>query len=216
MDASLAAVMHLPAMGALDLPEELILRCLRALPAVGSHFALSTSCGALREVAQDDRLWCERLARDFPLASRVKPPGMLNRVYRMLAKSQLNTRQRRRGGIGPASVWGEDALVYDACGASAEDGALEFARMQSIAAPQIRSLAARFAEMNTDLDAHIPVRHMPVVIARGPPPPPAGLRRPPARGPPPPPARARPPQVAAGARAALLEEIRSRGAAREQ
>jgi len=211
MDVSLAAVMledSVPSMGALALPEELILRCLRPLPAVGSHFALSTSCRALREVAKDDRLWGERLARDFPLASRVKPPGTLHRVYRMLAKSQLNTRQRRRGGIGPASVWGEDDFPYDTCGAPAEDDAFELPPQRSMAAPEIRRLAARFAEMNTDLDAHIPVRHEPVVIAR--------RQRPPTGAPPPPPPV---PMLRTGAntgtgpaRAALLEEIRSRGA----
>merc|ERR1719436_1448542 len=85
---------------ALALPEELLLSCLRPLPPLASHHALSTACKALRRVAQDDRLWAERLARDFPLASRAKPPGVLHRTYRMLAKSRLNIPHRRRKDIG--------------------------------------------------------------------------------------------------------------------
>jgi len=209
-------------MGALELPEELLLRCLRLLPALGSHFAVLTSCRALEEVAKDDRIWCEHLARDFPLASRAKPAGTLHRVYRIMAKSQLKTRTRRREGIGPASVWGADDFAADTAAVSRksiEEDALEMPRSNYSAAPEIRRLAARFAEMNTDLEAHIPVQHWPVVIAprlpqRPPPPPPpprsaaranAGAVVPPPR-----------PQAATGPnRAALLEEIRARAAARQ-
>lgn len=154
------------------------------------------------------------MARDFPLASRAKPPGMLHRVYRMLAKSQLNMRQRRRGGIGPGGVWGDDEVAYDTTACAAEDDGLELKPQRSMAAPEIKRLAARFAEMNVDLDAHIPVRRAPVVILPRVPPRPAGI------GPPPPPrappvSSASPPSSGTGAgRAALLEEIRSRAAAR--
>merc|ERR1712217_258840 len=73
---------------------------------MGSHFAISSTCRALLAAARDDRIWIERLARDFPLASRTKPLGKLHSVYRMLAKSQLNTRSLRSHGIGPVGVFG--------------------------------------------------------------------------------------------------------------
>jgi len=166
------------------LPEDLLLRCFRPLAAMGAHSAVSASCRALGEVARDDRLWAERLARDFPLASRAKPPGTLHRVYRMLAKSQLSS--RRRGlGIGPAAVFGAIAgMAPPSVATDAQEPLLRSAEHQKA----IKSLAARFHAVNASIEEHVPVRTTLVVWAqpgtrpegrpRGPPPPRRGFQAP--------------------------------------
>jgi len=143
-----------------QLPEEVLLRCLQMLAVVGSHHAVVTSCRTLNDAAKDDALWLGRLARDFPLASRAKPQGKLWRAYRILAKSQVLRRGRRGGiGIGPAGVFGDGATT-----ASPECQEAPV-RASTDHQAELRSLAARFAEVNVDIEQHVDVRSRPVVIA---------------------------------------------------
>lgn len=143
------------------LPEELLLRCLKFLPSLGCHFQLTTSCKALQAVAKDDVLWSVRLARDFPLASRQKPPGTLHRTYRCLAKAMLGRKGRCRQGVGPAALTGSAAD----CQTDFDEFAV---RPSAPASVHIRSLAQRFSDLNRDLDSIIVLTPHPVFLGHVP------------------------------------------------
>lgn len=133
-----------------SLPEELILRCLHLLHPMGSHAGVAATCRATRVVACDDRLWAERLARDFPLASRAKPVGTLHRTYRMLAKNQPKARRCR---------------LADSSG-SFDDFEVPPDRTAQCRV-EIQRMAAQFRTLNcgVDLDDVVMPRRAPVVIA---------------------------------------------------
>lgn len=83
-------------------PEETLLRFLEPLQPVATHASVSRVCRLFYEISKDDRLWAARLRRDFPLTSLNKPAGLLHKVYRIVANSQLGM----TAGIGPAAVFG--------------------------------------------------------------------------------------------------------------
>lgn len=202
----------LSAAGLESLPDDMLLRCLQPLTAMGAHAAVSALCQRCQDVARDDRLWAERLAQDFPLAAREKPAGTLHRVYRMLAKSRLAARRSRRE-IGPAAIFG---AVEGMLPPTPVDG-LEMPLPGAGGCRAIRQMAARFHAMNAQIEEHIEVRRGPVVVAERDVPPRGPAMRPRPAGPPGPPPPAalagrawRVTPAAAGGWSALLADIQAR------
>jgi hypothetical protein len=121
---------------------------------------------------------------------------MLHRVYRMLAKSQLRGQRRGcRRDVGPAAVFGVVRPEKRGHGSGGGDGFEAPPSRSKGSQAEIQRLAERYRRLNMDIDAHVPVQRMPVVIA-------------PARR------AAAAVVVATASWAALLAEIRARAAAR--
>ncbi|CAE8596944.1 unnamed protein product, partial [Polarella glacialis] len=138
------------------LPDEIILRAMQMLPPLCSHAALCASSRSFRSLVLEDSLWTKRLAQDFPLACRQKPPGFMYKIYRMLAKSQRRSAELRQLRRGPAGVFGTG---FDQRKDFDEEPCVNHAMFE------LRRLAARFAKMNTDIDSVIPVRRGVAVVA---------------------------------------------------
>lgn len=174
------------------LPEEVMLRSFQLLQPLCSHAALCATSRGMRDMALDDNLWSQRLALDFPLAAPSNVPGQMYRTYRMLAKSQLNS-ARRRFGIGVISKYGYSQSIC-----------LDDVAPSNTATRELKLLAARFAEMNTDIEAVVPVRHSVAVLAA------PSRRHPVISRPNQQPATNQPAAHPPVSHAALMEQIRSR------